>query len=179
MPPVPQIPQKVMADNPTGILKATVPGLPTLIVDSREQLPFRFMHLPTAVAGLVTGDYSIKGMEDVFAVERKSIPDLIASVTRERDRFMRELQRIKAHDFRRLLVVGRVEDIATDCRGANPRAIMASLHAIESRGIPVVFIADPAEAALVVERWGWWTWRQSLKAAGIKLETPRWAVAMP
>ena len=168
-----------MAAIQPAILQAEVASLPTLITDSREQRPLQFRNLPNIRAGLTTGDYTVAGLEDSFAVERKSIRDLISSVTGQRDRFMRELQRIKAHDFRRLLVVGRVEDIATDCRGANPRAIMASLHAIESRGIPVVFIADPAEAALVVERWGWWTWRQSLKAAGIKLETPRWAVAMP
>ena len=153
--------------------------LPTIIQDSREQCPLRFANLPVEVAGLTTGDYSVKGLEHDFIVERKSIPDLIGSVTSGRDRFMRELQRIKAHGFRRLVVIGRPEDIANQCRGANPRSILASVAAIDARFCPVVWIPHAEAAALQVERWAFWTWRESLKIAGVKLETPGWAVAAP
>lgn len=78
-----------------------------IVVDSREQLPYEFsgmegpagetMVVPTVVNGLASGDYSIEGMEDWVAVERKSMEDLFGSVTWGRDRFEREIERL--HDL--------------------------------------------------------------------------------
>jgi ERCC4-type nuclease len=74
-----------------------------IVVDSREQMPFTFHHekyVGTVVeAGtLDTGDYSLVGLTDRIAVERKSLPDLVACLGRERERFERELQRAAALD---------------------------------------------------------------------------------
>jgi ERCC4-type nuclease len=70
----------------------------TILVDSREQLPYTFTGLdvivPTAVVGLPTGDYSIEGHESEVAIERKSLSDLYGSVTWGRGRFEREVQRL-------------------------------------------------------------------------------------
>lgn len=76
----------------------------TIVVDSREQLPYAFsgmtgqvgeaLAVPTIVKGLASGDYSIEGMEDQVAIERKSLDDLYGSVTWGRDRFEREIQRL-------------------------------------------------------------------------------------
>ncbi|HAB17515.1 MAG TPA: hypothetical protein PLX89_07505 [Verrucomicrobiota bacterium] len=54
---------------------------PQIIVDSREQCPLVFRNLPSAVGTLITGDYSFAGAEELFAIERKSIADLVASVS--------------------------------------------------------------------------------------------------
>lgn len=74
-----------------------------IIIDSREQAPFTFQH--EKYAGTVaepgtldTGDYSLAGLTDRVAVERKSLPDLVACLGRERERFERELQRAAALD---------------------------------------------------------------------------------
>jgi ERCC4-type nuclease len=58
----------------------------TVVVDSREQLPYEFLGMvgpagealvvPTKVKGLASGDYSIEGMGDRIAIERKSLDDL-------------------------------------------------------------------------------------------------------
>ena len=77
----------------------------TIITDSREQTPLIFTNFPTVTAGLPTGDYSIAGLEDDFCIERKSLSDLYGSLTSGRDRFMRELQRMRAYQFRRLLII--------------------------------------------------------------------------
>jgi len=63
----------------------------TIICDSREQLPYEFSGMewgagetcvvPTVVRGLAQGDYSIQGLEDRIAIERKSLDDLYGSVT--------------------------------------------------------------------------------------------------
>jgi len=82
--------------------------LPTIIVDSREQTPLVFAHLPFIVSGLPTGDYSVKGLEDDFTVERKTLSDLYGSLTSGRERFMRELQRMRAKSSLRLQTISLV-----------------------------------------------------------------------
>ena len=64
----------------------TLPGLrglarladlrPKIVIDSREQAPLKFTRLEAVTGTLYSGDYSIRGLEDQFAVERKSIDDL-------------------------------------------------------------------------------------------------------
>jgi ERCC4-type nuclease len=139
--------------------------LPTIVVDSREQDPLAFS-FPTIIDGLSTGDYSIAGLEDDFAVERKSIPDLVGSLTSGRERFMRELQRLQSYPFRRLLIIGSEKEIEKGgwkYSRANPTAILHSLHAIEARGIPVVYASNAVLGASLVERWAFWRARQILK----------------
>lgn len=77
-----------------------------VIVDTREQAPFvfsgitgargRVLDVATCRAGLKTGDYSIRGLEDDVVVERKSKADLFGSVGRGRDRLEREIERLAA-----------------------------------------------------------------------------------
>lgn len=77
----------------------------TVIVDSREQLPYTFdrmpgrvpgeiLAVPIVVQGLPSGDYSIDGVEELIAIERKSLDDLYGSTTWGRDRFEREIGRL-------------------------------------------------------------------------------------
>ena len=56
---------------------------------------------------LYTGDYSILGLEELIAIERKSIADLVACCMGEnRERFERELHRLRGFRFKRLLILG-------------------------------------------------------------------------
>src|SRR5688572_25097121 len=59
----------------------------TIIIDSREQNPLTFTRLSSIRGTLQSGDYSIAGLEHLFAIERKSLDDLAMSVTSERERF--------------------------------------------------------------------------------------------
>jgi hypothetical protein len=43
----------------------------TIIVDTREQQPWKFMHFATAHKKLDTGDYSIDGLQHLLCIERK------------------------------------------------------------------------------------------------------------
>jgi ERCC4-type nuclease len=153
---------------PVPNLKTDEKFLPTIITDSREQSPLVFQNLPSIVAGLTTGDYSVLGLEDDFCVERKTLPDLYGSLTSGRDRFMRELQRMNAYPFRRLLIIGSEREIemgSSRARGVNPKAILHSLHAIEARRVPVVYAPSSTAAANLVERWAFWRAREVLKTA--------------
>ncbi len=141
---------------------------PTIIVDTREQDPLVFSRLQSERGTLTTGDYSIKGAEHLFAIERKTISDLINCCTAERERFERELLRLRAYQFRRLLIVGGEEEIwagryRSDVR---PQSVMGSLYAWQARfDIPLVFVTNPMEAAALIERWAHYFAREHLLAA--------------
>lgn len=141
---------------------------PTILVDSREQTPLPFAHFPAECATLYTGDYSAKGIEQSFCVERKSLADLVGSLTAERDRFTRELERMRGYAFRRLLVIGSRNEIEQHAyrSKASPAAILGSLWAFEVRySVPVVFAATPEEGAETVERWTFYALRERMKEA--------------
>ncbi len=141
---------------------------PTILIDTREQTPLPFANLTTERRTLATGDYSVLGFERDFSVERKTVGDLVQSLTRERDRFSRELQRMRAFDFRRLLVVGTLADLEEHRYRslANPKAVVGSLFAFEARfDVPVCFSASPEAAAVQIERWAVYFLRERLIAA--------------
>ena len=73
-----------------------------VVIDTREQEPFTFRHERFAVTAeqgtLTVGDYSLVGLTDRVAVERKSLPDLVQCLGNERERFERELARGAALD---------------------------------------------------------------------------------
>jgi ERCC4-type nuclease len=74
-----------------------------IIVDSREQHPFKFPEDEIIINKLDQGDYSIEGCENEMAVERKSVNDAIGSVLQGRERFEREFERAK--QLKRFFVV--------------------------------------------------------------------------
>jgi DNA excision repair protein ERCC-4 len=96
----------------------------TIVVDSREQKPWTFQnikadarqhHRPVRVprqwGTLRSGDYSILGMEDSIAIERKSLADLFNSVGSGHARFRREHERLAALRFAAVVVEGSWADV--------------------------------------------------------------------
>src|ERR1700757_1958282 len=117
---------------------------PMIVVDTREQLPLPFSRLKTRAGALVTGDYSVAGLESLFAIERKSIGDLVGCCVGEnRERFERELHRLRGYHFARLLVIGTRGEIEMQRYRSkiSPRSVLGSLAAWEVRYLPVVFAA--------------------------------------
>lgn len=141
---------------------------PIILVDSREQTPLPVgRYLSTLPAGLQSGDYSLLGFEDQFAVERKSIADLTGSlVGANRERFERELHRLRGFRFKRLLVVGDPEDLRKH-RYRNkipPKSVFASLAAYEMRfDLPTVWQPGELEAARLVARWAHFFHREAIR----------------
>ena len=88
-----------------------------IVVDSREQAPFpfrgpRYEGVSVEVGALGTGDYSLAGLTDKVAVERKELADLVACLGRERERFEREMQRAAALDAFAVVVEASWQDLA-------------------------------------------------------------------
>jgi DNA excision repair protein ERCC-4 len=67
----------------------------TAIVDTREQAAWDLAPMKIVSRGLDVGDYSILGLESVIAIERKSLPDFVMCCGGERERFQRELDRLR------------------------------------------------------------------------------------
>lgn len=75
-----------------------------LVQDSREQNGWRSLFSrPCIVDTLPLGDYSVAGLEEHIAVERKSLQDLLGSLTQGRERFEAELK--KARTLHRFYVI--------------------------------------------------------------------------
>jgi len=154
-----------------GVLMKTNYSNPplTIVIDSREQRPLVFPdNIQTVRQKLLTADYSALGIEHLFAVERKSIPDLVQSCTHQRERFEQELHRLRGFRFKRLLIVGSRQDLLDGkyFSRAKPQAITATLSAFEVRyDLPVVWVDTPAEGGRTVAVWAWWFAREIIKNA--------------
>jgi DNA excision repair protein ERCC-4 len=136
---------------------------PVIVIDTREQDPLAFGRLPWRTGTLPTGDYSVAGMEELFSVERKSIADLVACCATERERFERELHRLRGYRFKRLLVVGTERDVIEGRYRSRitPQSVLGSLATWEIRyDIPIVFVSTPEAAARQIERWAFYYARE-------------------
>lgn len=131
-------------------------GRITVVVDTREQEPYAFDPAFVTVTrqALPAGDYSLPGYEASIAIERKSLADFVASVIRERARFLRELRTLGEYDLGCVVVEGSIEDIARRRyrSGANPNAVLgAMLSIIVDHGVPVFCCGDRQHACRFVE----------------------------
>lgn len=82
-----------------------------LLTDSREQQPFRFpREIKTEIFALPTGDYSVKNMEHLVCVERKSKQDMYSSLSSGRKRFFKEVLRMAEFEQACFVVTCTMED---------------------------------------------------------------------
>ena len=133
-----------------------------VLVDTREQTPW-FQRSPvdgiqfkSQRATLATADYTLLGLEAEVLVERKNVSDLVGSVGRGRERFERELARMRETTRSAWLVVeGTPRDVELEClrrapprgRAMSPRAVIGSLLAWAHRIGLRVWWAGSADAA--------------------------------
>lgn len=140
---------------------------PIIVIDTREQEPLPFSRLHTVRGTLATADYSVRGLEELFAVERKSISDLVGCCMGDsRERFERELHRLRGFRFKRLLVVGTEAEILKGDYRSNikPAAVVGTLRAFEVRyDVPVVFCETAETAATRIESWAYWFAREMVE----------------
>ena len=99
---------------PAGFNAMTAPQ-PTILIDTREQRPLPVTAYPVETVGLPCGDYGLRGFSDwtcpQFIVERKTLDDLVQSLTHDRDRFDREVMKMRQFGFRALLIEGLQREV--------------------------------------------------------------------
>lgn len=135
-------------------MKSIKPENVTAIVDTREQLPYLLAPMQVERAKLATGDYSVKGLESLVAVERKTLDDYLACVGRERERFDREMQRILAYPTRALVIESTWQQLQFGgWRGkVTPQAAMGSALGWIAQGVPVVMAGNRSAGDQMVAR---------------------------
>ena len=130
------------------------PGQVAAIIDTREQLPLDLSPLQSVVGSLATGDYSVKGLETIIAVERKSLADLLGCIGQERERFDREVIRMLAYPVRAIVAETTWPEIeAGQWRSkVTPAAAVGSLLGWIAQGVPIIMACDHERAGRYVSR---------------------------
>lgn len=119
-----------------------------IITDTREQMPYQFKRYPGVelISGtLTTGDYSIPGFTDEVAIERKELPDLMGCLTHDRERFARELERLRGYHSAALLIEAPFAAIKAGryrSRMSPDAAVQSILSIMQRYRMPVFFAAD-------------------------------------
>jgi len=136
----------------------------TIVIDTREQKPYKFQH--TSVVGtLKSGDYSIKGYEKEFAIERKSLADWAGSITQGRERFERELVRLSDYSFAAVIIETDLRSVwkARLYSRINRKSLVnTALKWTVKYNIPIVFVSNRTNGAYAVEAYAEAFWKYNV-----------------
>jgi ERCC4-type nuclease len=141
-----------------------IPEDMVVIIDTREQNP---LWLPKPMKDLVitrgtlqNGDYSLRGHEKSFAIERKQ-NDLFAYLTSEREKTKIKLERLKEYEFKALVIEFEEDELYmphffTDI---SPEVIRQSLISFEIKYGLHVFYGDRKALERKVLDWMIYYWK--------------------
>jgi DNA excision repair protein ERCC-4 len=110
-----------------------------ILTDNREQQPYTFTRWPEVTVEkttLTTGDYTLKAMDHLIAIERKSVDDLISCLMgANRERFSKELSRGSNIPHFYVLIEASMEDVARHRYLSHmaPHAVLSSILALSIR----------------------------------------------
>jgi DNA excision repair protein ERCC-4 len=126
----------------------------TAVQDTREQTPLNLAPLKTVVGTLHCGDYSVAGLTNSIAIERKSLSDLIGCVGRERERFEKEIQRLLAYETRAIIVEATWSQLhMPNWRGQiTPAQAQGAVLGWIASGVPILFCDNHTLAGQTVAR---------------------------
>ena len=132
----------------------------TIICDTREKTPWDFDGVAAVSSSpLATGDYSIVGLKDYVAIERKSLSDLVGCVTFDRDRFKAELKRLGAYRCRSVIIEGTVSEVyAHSYRSkVTPESVIGSVMSWQTKyQVPFVWAGEFAPQVAVAILRNFW-----------------------
>lgn len=135
----------------------------TIIIDTREQQPWTFNNHTVANRKLDTGDYSIEGLEDLLAIERKkSVSEFANNITESR--FIDVVDRLSNIKYAFLLLEFDLEDVLIYPVGStvpkkmwdkikiSPAFIIKHLLELQlNHNIKVIFCGDSHNAEKIAE----------------------------
>lgn len=125
-------------------------------VDTREQAPFPLLGFAAIRKTLKAGDYSIVGLEDKVAVERKSYTDAWGSMAQGRARFERCVKRLADLDRAAIVIECGVRELAQQpsyIQRVTPASVVGGLISWSAQyRLPVFFCDDRAHAERVTVR---------------------------
>ncbi len=120
------------------------PSRLTFIRDTREQDGYVFPPNTTEEHALPVADYTIKRLQGVVRVERKSFSDLIGSLTSGRERFRKEMELLRAYPWRAVVVEASFLDVLENNyrRRMHPAALAATVASWSGKYAPIYFCED-------------------------------------
>lgn len=128
----------------------------TAVIDTREQTPFNLHPLKSIKKKLETGDYSICGLESQVCLERKSLPDLLSSVGKNRPRFNDCIDRMLLYPSRCIVVESTWEYFMSGkwswMSAVHKNSAIGSILGWIEMGIPIIFAGVPQDASLCAQR---------------------------
>jgi ERCC4-type nuclease len=130
------------------------------LIDTREQCPLDLAPLAVEMATLQTGDYGIRGLESIVAIERKG-DDFWAAIGSDRERFEKEVMRLLAYPHKALVVEQEWHDILHGTVPSRPLLRAACLLVVELLGEAGSWLDDDGR-------------RKLIRAATIALNPPQW-----
>lgn len=146
---------------------------PYVLIDTREQRALRFpphLEVDCGAATLPVGDYSVRGFTALIALERKSVGDLVQTLSKGRERFEAELDLLAKYRWRAILVEGNRSDVEAGIYRSlmTPQSVIGSLRAIWMRwGVPTFWLGDPNGCAREV---AWYAHRLHAKFAELAVD---------
>ena len=122
-----------------------------IVIDTREQQPWHFpRHLAAVSRGtLSAGDYALEG-DRGFAIERKSLPDFVGTISSGWERFRRELERMPAGAARVVIVEGNATQVLRgeyNHPAVQPTFVFKRLAELVMQNVIVLFADNPPMAA--------------------------------
>lgn len=128
-----------------------------IVVDTREQLPYSWPGVPMVKKALPIGDYSIFGLENRIAVERKSHADFVSTVTQDHQSFFAKVTAIVggcsgsfwglSHYMIVIEATAAALDAPMPWTRVSPATVHANLIKLAALGIPVWPAGSRARAA--------------------------------
>jgi hypothetical protein len=133
------------------------------LIDTREwaghqddpgYIPLDLSPLAWERATLKTGDYSVKGLENIISIERKAQGDMLSCMGSSRERFEAELVRMLAYPCRCLVIESTWKTFESgDYRSdVKPASAIGSLLSWQMMGIPILMAGDHARTGRYVAR---------------------------
>lgn len=132
-----------------------------IVIDTREQKPLwekSTKEVDIIRGTLKTGDYSLKGLEHRFAIERKSGADLFGTLGGGHKRFKNELQRGLEMDYFAILIDESYDSILNkDFKGAEfskmkGPVVISILFTIHTKyKIPIFFSAGRQQSKRIIK----------------------------
>jgi ERCC4-type nuclease len=120
-----------------------------VVVDTREQQPIFGSRPPKGltitVSKLDYGDYSLRGFENQFCIERKKISDLLSYCTVEREKKTKpKMEQFKRMDWVGLIIEARESEVYSPYEHSNisPEAVRQAIVSFEVRYGVHVYIGN-------------------------------------
>lgn len=132
--------------------KSTTKPQPIIVIDTREGTPYCFADIPTITKTLPAGDYSLLFFEKEIAIERKTLEDFVHTVIHDRERFIREMEKLQTYKCACVIIECELTDIARHeyTSKAHPNSIFGSAIALYvDYGIPVFYGGNRFQAEIM------------------------------